>query len=150
MRPRDEYEWTYNGTPDTDDRDAVRDLIGDTNAGKKLLFDPEIDVELTRWVNVYFAAAACCEKLAARTAPEATISAAGMSEAHSTKSSQWRAMATRYWKLGKLEAKPVATGQAVTEKIEADTDSDAVQPKFRLDMDSALGGRTIWAQGEQP
>lgn len=49
--------WTYSGDPSSDDRDAVRFLIQDTDTNRQLATNEEIDWLLMQEVNVYTAAA---------------------------------------------------------------------------------------------
>jgi hypothetical protein len=59
--------WTYSADPTSSNKDAVRYLIGDTNADDPLLQDEEINFNLLEVNNnIYRAAANSCENLAAR------------------------------------------------------------------------------------
>ena len=55
----------YTGSPETDDRDAVRLMVGDTNNDDLLLSDAEIDYYLRRNEDKVMAAAECAEAIAA-------------------------------------------------------------------------------------
>jgi len=55
----------YTGSPETDDRDAVRLMVGDTNNDDILLSDAEIDYCLKRNKDKVMAAADCAEAIAA-------------------------------------------------------------------------------------
>jgi len=55
----------YTGSPETDDRDAVRLMVGDTNNDDILLSDAEIDYCLKRNKDKVMAAAECAEAIAA-------------------------------------------------------------------------------------
>ena len=55
----------YTGNPETDDRDAVRLMVGDTNNDDLLLSDAEIDYCLKRNKDKVMAAADCAEAIAA-------------------------------------------------------------------------------------
>lgn len=73
--------WTYSGgTVISEDLDLVRLRIGDTNSADPLLYDEEINVYLTAWPdNVDFAAAGCCEAIAAKYARDFNFAADGQS-----------------------------------------------------------------------
>ena len=69
--------WTYTKRPAWSARDALRLMIGDTDAGDPLLSDEEADYYLgLQPDNVVLAAAEACEALAARFARDAMFSAA--------------------------------------------------------------------------
>jgi hypothetical protein len=55
----------YTGNPETDDRDAVRLMVGDTDNDDLLLSDAEIDYCLKRNKDKVMAAAECAEAIAA-------------------------------------------------------------------------------------
>jgi hypothetical protein len=55
----------YTGNPETDDRDAVRLMVGDTNNDDLLLSDAEVDYYLKRNGDLVMAAAECAEAVAA-------------------------------------------------------------------------------------
>lgn len=53
-------DFTYSGNPNSNKRDAVRYLVGDTNKDDALLSDSEIDYELANEGQPFIAAANCC------------------------------------------------------------------------------------------
>ena len=53
--------WTYSGDPATSDKDAVRFLTGDTDAGDQLASDEEIAYALSQRPDVRLAAAVVCD-----------------------------------------------------------------------------------------
>jgi len=55
----------YTGSPETDGRDAVRLMVGDTNNDDLLLSDAEIDYYLKQSPDKVMAAADCAEAIAA-------------------------------------------------------------------------------------
>ena len=55
----------YTGNPETDDRDTVRLMVGDTNNDDLLLSDAEIDYYLKQSSDKVMAAADCAEAIAA-------------------------------------------------------------------------------------
>jgi len=71
--------WTYTKRPARSARDALRLMIGDTNASDPLLSDEETDYYLElKPENVVLAAAEACDALAARFARDAVSSAADL------------------------------------------------------------------------
>lgn len=56
--------WSYNISGG--DKDKVRLLIGDTNSNRPLLDDEEIEFFLSQEMNIYMAAAKCCDSLIAQ------------------------------------------------------------------------------------
>lgn len=71
--------YTYSN-PSTQPKDAVRFLVGDTNASEPKLQDEEIAFLLTEWDNnTYFAAAAGAEAIAASAASWFSFSGDGVS-----------------------------------------------------------------------
>ena len=75
--------WSYSGDPAASDRDQVRFYIQDTDQGRQLLSDEEIDFVLVQWTEAFnsplYCAAVCAEVLAAKYAGEITVSADGVS-----------------------------------------------------------------------
>jgi hypothetical protein len=66
-------DWTYEGSPDKEDRDQVRELVGDIDKNTKLVSDTTIKLALEATSNnARLAAAKVAEKIAARFAKEAT------------------------------------------------------------------------------
>lgn len=73
--------WSYSGDPSSSSTDAVRFLLGDTDSTNELtVSNEEIGWLLNEWdQNVYFAAAAAAEQMAAQVTPETSYSADGVS-----------------------------------------------------------------------
>lgn len=75
--------WSYSGDPASSDRDQVRFYIQDTDQGRQLLADEEIDFVLVQWEAAFnsplYAAAVCAEVLAAKFAAEVSVNADGVS-----------------------------------------------------------------------
>lgn len=65
-------DWTYDGSPDKEPRDEVRELVGDTDKNTKLISDTSIELALeSQGNNTRFAAAKIAEKISARFRKEA-------------------------------------------------------------------------------
>lgn len=58
--------WTYSGNPADSDLDAIRCLIGDTNASDQLLTDEEITYFIGKTVDVSSAAYECARNISMR------------------------------------------------------------------------------------
>lgn len=70
--------WTYTGDPANSDRDAIRFLIGDTDASDPLLDDAEIDyLHAAAGASVYQGAHDACHALAAKFTRMATSKSVG-------------------------------------------------------------------------
>jgi hypothetical protein len=75
--------WTYDGDPTADDVSAIHYLVGDTDTGRQLIQDEEIQF----WINTvgpiygsnHMTAAYCAESIGARFASEVAISGDGVS-----------------------------------------------------------------------
>lgn len=66
-------DWVYDGKPDEEPRDEVRELVGDTDKNIKLVSDTTIELALeTQGNNARLAASKVAEKIAARFLKEAT------------------------------------------------------------------------------
>lgn len=89
---------TYT-SPDNNNKDAVRFLIGDTIIAKALLQDEEIQFLLDRWYDEYgtveYVAAVAAETVGARFAREAQISADGVSVSLANLGNQFRELAVQ-------------------------------------------------------
>jgi len=86
--------WTYTKRPARSARDALRLMIGDTNASDPLLSDEEADYYLgNNGKNVVLAAAEACEALAARFARNAIFSAADMEQSLASKAESYLKLA---------------------------------------------------------
>jgi hypothetical protein len=92
--------WTYTGDPNVSDRDKVRFLVGDVSStAEATLTDEEIEYLLESWPDVYEAARAAAEALAARYSGKATTSKSvgdlSLSKDYSSAAQQFRDVADR-------------------------------------------------------
>jgi len=87
---------TYT-SPDSDDKDAVRFLIGDTNPNQALVTDEEIEWTITKWLPLYntveYCASVVADTIAARFAREANYSADGVNISLANLAQQFRDLA---------------------------------------------------------
>jgi hypothetical protein len=71
--------FTYSGNPSSSDHDAVRFLVGDTDAAEPKVSDEEIAFLLGEWADVYQAAAAAADHMSATASSWMSYSADGNS-----------------------------------------------------------------------
>lgn len=126
--------WTYNGDPSTNDVDAVRFLVGDTETTDQLASDEEIQWFLAEWPDVYEAAASLCDAIAAKFARQVSVSADGMSFSGDQLSRNFARRATALRDMSGKQRKagiPYVGGISWIERERADADTDLIQPAFR-------------------
>jgi hypothetical protein len=70
--------FSYSGNPSSSDHDAVRFLVGDTDSSQPKVSDEEIGWLLTQWSDVYQAAAAVADHMAATAASWMSFNADGV------------------------------------------------------------------------
>ncbi len=132
--------FTYSGDPATNDRDAVRFYVGDTNDRRPLLRDTEIEFTLTGNPNTRIAAAVCADALAARFAREADQRVGDISKSLSQVSKSFSALAGKLRKEAGKRAAPVFPAASRDWKQSQRKDTDLVQPQFPIGL-----GDNIWA-----
>lgn len=126
--------WSYSGDPNTDAKDAVRFLIGDTVQAEKLVEDEEILWAVSEWSDVYMAAASVADTVAMQYAVEGSVSADGMSFTGTQVGKSLAARATQLRKMSgwrRQASEPYIGGISWAERVKADQDTDLVQPHFR-------------------
>lgn len=126
--------WSYTGDPSTDDKDAVRFLIGDTVESEKLVEDEEIAWAVTEWSDVYLAAASIADSVATQYAVEGSVSADGMSFSGTDVGKSFAARATQLRKMSgwrRQASEPYVGGISWAERVKSDQDTDLIQPHFR-------------------
>ena len=139
--------WTYSGNPADSDRDKVRFLVFDTDTNDQLLSDEEIAWLLTEQTNVYLAAANAAEAIAAKFAKDITRSAVGLSANVGNRAQFYLELADKLRdQVGTTNkrAEVFAGGLTISGKDTLDSDSDAIQPGFKIgefDWDGGSGGQ---------
>jgi len=121
--------WEYSKDPATSDKDAVRFLIQDVDDASPIVQDEEIDWLLLQNTNIYFAAAAACEAIAARYRAAATSkSVGGLSISYATRSDEFAAQAALLRAQGTSSGTgvpvPVWTAGSIDEKEQRWADDD--------------------------
>lgn len=134
--------WTYNTAQlATSTLYQVRHLTGDVLTTDQKLADEEIALHLTlRSGNVYRAAADACRAIAARMSSQVDQSQGDLSNSYSQRA---RAFADRAIELealastvgsGAFMSLPYAGGISQADKDTAETNSDRVEPQFKIGM----------------
>jgi hypothetical protein len=136
--------WNYSGRPDSNDRDKVRFLVGDTDRNCPLVQDEEIAWALSSQSTITVAAAVCCEAIAARYGRLATVRVGDVSKncGDISKAFRERAKELRDNDSSDLAALalPSFGGLSISQKETLANDTDAVQPSFQKGMDDIPGG----------
>lgn len=137
--------WAYGNMPSSSNRDAVRFLAGQTSSGDDVLAsDEEVAFAIAQEGNNYRAAALVAESLARRYTTRATSKTVGQL------SLTYQGRAKEFFDLAKdLRVRAgirggqiYAGGLTVSDQDLDRTDSDRVQPAFRVGMNDYLGNDT--------
>lgn len=133
--------FTYADDPDSDGsaaqkRDAVRFLIQDTLTaaganGGKLVTDAQIAFAIAEEMNVYTAAAACCDSLVSRAQGVKSRSVGDVSVSYDV--GFYMELGKRLRKRGESYQSVYAGGQSASEKESDREDTSLVQPGFAVD-----------------
>lgn len=135
--------WTYGGDPAANDRDAVRFLVGDTDTNDELITDEEIAWLLTENGNVYSAAAAAAQTIAAIFARFVNKNVGDLSLDASDKHKHYLDLADTLRRKAAIQAAtPFAGGISIASKDSFEDDMDRVQPKFTKDLQQYPGTTT--------
>lgn len=129
--------WSYNtNLLNTNPKDAVRLLIGDTQDCDKQMQDEEINYIYGIRGSLYGTAADCCRALAARfsrfvdqQAGTSKLFYSQMAKAYSTKAIEFDTKAAVFG-----SAMPYAGGISLSDKQRQDMDTDRVKPAFTKGM----------------
>lgn len=134
--------WTYTGNPAASPKDAVRFRVGDTDVDDQLLQDEEILYLLGTEATVIQAAASAADAIAARFSRLSDKAVGDLRIAFSQKSAQYRQLAADLRKeAGISMAVPFAGGISRSQKAAQESDSNRVQPSFKVGMDDHPGTR---------
>jgi hypothetical protein len=131
----------YSGDPTQSPADSVRFLLGDTDNTDLLLSDGEIGFLLSEWSNVYDAAAAGADQLAAQFSREIDYSGDGISTTTSELQQQFIQLATQLRQLSKRKgrlAAPYVGGISRADVEKALADGDTIQTMFATGMHDNL------------
>ena len=130
--------WTYDN-PTSSNKDAVRFLVGDTEAADPLVTDEEIEFFLEEFPSSnYHAAAEVAESIAAKFSREVAHSGDGLSYAAEQLQQNYAALAERLRKQGRRRFRsgmgPYVGGISRREREMADADKDKIPSAFRSEM----------------
>lgn len=128
--------WTYNAANlGTDQTYQVRLLCGDTDSTHPLIQDEEIDYLITLHANIYLAAAAACESIAAKFAQYADQKTGKIATWLTKRVDKFLEMAARLRAVaGRSFGKPYAGGISVADKAAQEANDDREAPSFTLGM----------------
>jgi len=127
--------WTYSGNPADSPRDRVRFLVMDTDSSDPLLSDEEVAWLLTEQTSVYLAAANAAEAIAAKFAKDISRSVIGISAQPGNRAQFYLDLAeTLRAQIGTTNkhGEVFAGGLTISGKRTLDSDSNAVQPSFKM------------------
>lgn len=142
--------FTYASTDLSTDLAKIRRRIGDVDSADQLLADEEINAASSASSGIQYAAALCCEWIAAGFARKVDKSVGPLSITLHQKYDQYIALSSLLRLEGAMNTLPHAGGISISEKATAETDTDRVPPSFTVDgMDSEYvstfnpGGNTV-------
>jgi hypothetical protein len=133
--------WTYTPSAiSTTPLYQVRRLIGDVIATEPQIADEEISFALSVRSTIYGAAADCCRYISAQFGRKVDVIVAGaggnLKQNYSSQATAYLRMAAQFDNLSIARggALPYAGGISVTDKQNAELDTDRVQPQYDLGM----------------
>lgn len=129
--------WNYDvESLDTNSKDQVRFLIGDTNTNDQQLQDEEIEFTISIRSSIWGAAASCCAALAASMSRLADTTTGELRTLYSSRARAYNARAGYYeQKSSELGGGlPLVGGISIADKLAAEIDPDRVPPQFNIGM----------------
>ena len=141
--------WSYSGNPATDEKDAVRFLIGDVDTRRQLISDEEILWAITDANNRYGAAATCCRLLGSESAASGTVTVGDMSEGGGRDAAGWMDLAAVYDRKAVLVGSPPTPyfgGESMTRRDTVAGESDRRPPTFAPGQFTRSTGAAFWTQ----
>lgn len=124
----------YGGDPSASDADALRFLIGDTDANQAEFTDAEIAYLLTEGGNPASASLIALDRLIAKYARYTDRSIGSLSVSASQRMAHYLQLKKTLQQRIALNALPFAGGISIAQKSEMETDADAVKPAFTRDL----------------
>ena len=125
--------WSY-GDPSSNEKDAVRFEIGDTDSTDPLLQDAEISYAISVTSNILGAAARCCDALARKFARQADVRLGPQSIAASQRSRAFMELARDLRSRLAGAHPPYSGGLSKSEAIQDELDIDLKKPIFKRDL----------------
>lgn len=127
--------FTYSGNPGASDRDAVRFLIGDTDANDPILQDEEIDYLLADTGSVNGAALSAARSIWAKFARLVDKAVGDLRISYSQRASHYQQLIRQLEQRAAIrKAVPFAGGISKASKDSIRQDSDRVPPRFSRDQ----------------
>lgn len=124
--------FTYSGTPLSNTRDEIRELMGDTNRETSLVSDELIEYALSEASNNKFRTCAIiCDTLAVRFARDADIRVSTYATDRRSISDKYRAMAMQFRNRARTGDAFRMPAMKLTSKNNSFDDTDIVQPMFK-------------------
>jgi hypothetical protein len=124
--------WSFSeASLSTSEKDQVRLLIGDTDTNDQLLSDEAISFYLSsRGDNVNLAAADACDSIAAKFSRQVDTRNGALSVSASQRAEAYRQLGADLRAQDAELCGAFFGGQSIDGKIELETDTDAIQPRF--------------------
>ncbi len=120
---------TFTNNPAGSNRDLIRILVHDTTGQ---LSDETINYFLTSEPSVWYAAAMCCDTLAAEHGGRTSLTVGDLTVGYSA--AEYKSLARNYRTRGSLAAVPFAGGIRESDKDTEATDTDRVPHAFSIGM----------------
>jgi hypothetical protein len=127
--------FSYSGNPQSNDKDKVRFLVGDTDANSPLLQNEEIDYLISSESNIIMAAVAGCLAIAAHFSRLTDESVGDVSKSYGQRAEHYRDLAKSLrQRNAEMSVCPYAGGISVSEKQNNAADTDRVSPSFTREL----------------
>lgn len=127
--------FTYVPTDLITDLSQVRLLVFDTDSKRQLLQDEEINFFLTRFSDIFRAAASACESIAAKFGREIDRSVLAATDTPSRTAEFYLDLAQRYRKQASKTVEVFAGGLTKSGKERLAQNDDKIQPAFSVGQD---------------
>lgn len=132
--------WSFSeASLSTSEKDQVRLLIGDTDTTDQLISDEAINFYLVqRGQSVNLAAADACDSIAAKFARQVDTKNGALSVSASQRSEAYRKLGADLRAQNAEVCGVFFGGQSIDGKIDLETDTDAIQPRFARGMNDVM------------
>jgi hypothetical protein len=132
--------WSFSeASLSTSEKDQVRLLIGDTDTNDQLISDEAIAFYLSsRGNSVNLAAADACDSIAAKFARQVDTKNGALSVSASQRSAAYRQLGADLRSQNAELCGAFFGGQSIDGKIDLETDTDAIQPRFARGMNDVM------------
>lgn len=127
-------KFTYANNPATNDRDAVRWHVGDTDERRPLLDDREVDFALSQEPNTLLAAALCATALAGKFSSKANVAVGSISKALGDIADKFEAHAERLRARACVGAGVSFPATLKSTKDQLEVDDDLINPELAVGL----------------